>query len=175
MGTPLQDAADQLTGFVQRLAPLQVVADALKGIASLDNAVTEKQAALDAATKEQATIDLSMSEAKDKLKALKKQISDQVSAANAKTDEVLSSANDSAAKTLADANASAKAIESQARSAADKIIDAANAELVILQNKKTALGGDIDALTASKAQAQAELDDITAKVSAIKATINGSV
>jgi chromosome segregation ATPase len=175
MGQPsLQDAADQLTGFIQRLAPLQVVADALKNIASLDNAVAEKQKALDAASTSLDSTMESVGKAKSSLAKLQDAIQAQADSANKDVEQTLAAAKDSAAKTLAEAKASAKAITDLARADADKIVDAANSSLVGLEAKAAAKAAEFDSLVASTKRAQAELDDITAKVAALKSMINGT-
>lgn len=139
----IDDAADQVLGLADRFRGILEVADVIKSIGSLDQAVTERQAALEAVTEQHEAAKAELATTGTELYALRATQADELAQHKKDCDALSVTATEEAAN-----------IRSQARTIADTLVESTQLDMA----------SRIRATDAVIAEKQSELSDLQSKI-----------
>lgn len=173
----IDDAADQLIGFAEKLKPLTEVAETLKQLGSLEQAVAERKQLLGDITKRHDEARAVLVDTDAQIAVMRKRQEDEIAQHNENVLAIKVATEQRAAELLARANADAAALLDNATAERDQsqqthlaLIDAKKAELVDLHNKIEDATGHLDSI---KAEYKATVERTEALKAAAKSVIGG--
>lgn len=166
----LDTAADALVAYVETLRPLTDVADALKGLGSVENAIKERQTALASATTQHEDLKLQVNIENDALKVLRdtkaKEAADADARIQAMTEEATNEAHNIiiAARSVGDATL----IEAQAR--ATKVQEDSDKAMLLAREELVKVQEQLAEATATRDQAILDTADAAVKMEEMRTT-----
>lgn len=170
----LNDAADQVIGLADRFRGILELAEAVKGLGSVDQAIVERTAAIEilAASYKQAKDALGSTQAS--LDTLQQTQADALARHKQDCDAITASARENASDILLQARSEAAAITEQARADSeaaqathDSLITEKKAELADLQSKIEAATRQLTNITATRDETVQQIEALRAAAKAV--------
>lgn len=131
----INEAADQLLAFVERLKPLTDVAEALRGIGSVEQATVDTRKAYEAATRDWEAMKTGVASAESSLQSLRAQMKDEIAAHEENIKRLSENASLAAEAIISEAKLSAEGIVALARSEVKAVVDTHGKKMVSAKQK----------------------------------------
>lgn len=164
----LGKAAESVLEFAERFRAIIDLAEALKGNASIEQAIAERKAALAAATAEHEQMLADLDRTRASIAAAVAEGNDALKAHGVEMRRLEAATRDEAKATVENARESAAEIVAEAQQNADRRLAAAKKEVSAAAEELARARSELAGVESEISSARAELEEITAKMSELR-------